>query len=113
MSKTFTAKNPTTGQPVGSEILEWDQAQTNAAIKAAANAKHKLSATTPTQRAAVLNAIADAIEAEKDNLAQTANLETALPLPRLTGEVMRFFRWRGRRWQAHGPRGDQRRPEQD
>ncbi|HCP72892.1 MAG TPA: aldehyde dehydrogenase (NADP(+)), partial [Actinobacteria bacterium] len=89
MSKIFTAKNPTTGQPVGSEILEWDQAQTNAAIKAAANAKHKLSATTPTQRAAVLNAIADAIEAEKDNLAQTANLETALPLPRLTGEVMR------------------------
>ena len=61
MSKTFTAKNPATGQPVGSEILEWDQDQTNAAIKAAANAKHKLSATTPTQRAAVLNAIADAI----------------------------------------------------
>lgn len=27
--------------------------------------------------------------------------------------VRELFRWRGRRWHAHGPRGDQRQPEQD
>ena len=89
MSKTFTAQNPLTGQPVGSQIQEWDQAQTVAAITAANNVKSKLAQTNPTTRSALLNAIADEIEAQKDNLAQTANLETALPLPRLTGEVMR------------------------
>ena len=27
--------------------------------------------------------------------------------------VREFFRWRGRRWRAHGPRGDQRHGTQD
>lgn len=27
--------------------------------------------------------------------------------------IREFVRWRGRRWQAHGPRGDQRQPDQD
>ena len=89
MSKTFTAQNPATGQGVGNPIAEWDLVQTSAAIKAADSIKSKLSSTNPTQRAALLNAIADAIEEQKEKLAETANLETALPMPRLTGEVMR------------------------
>jgi len=44
--------------------------------------KAKLEATNPSQRAALLNAIADAIEEQKEKLAEVANLETALPLPR-------------------------------
>ncbi len=89
MSKTFTAQNPATGQSFGPEIIEWDQNQTNNAIKAADAVKQKLAATDPTKRAALLNAIADSIEAQKDKLAETAHQETALPMPRLTGEVMR------------------------
>jgi len=89
MSKTFTAQNPVTAKPVGDEIAEWDLIQISAAIKAADSVKAKLEATNPTQRAALLNAIADAIEEQKEKLAEVANLETALPLPRLTGEVMR------------------------
>jgi NADP-dependent aldehyde dehydrogenase len=89
MSKTFTAQNPANGQSFGPEIMEWDQTQTNNAIKAADAVKSKLALTDPTKRAALLNAIADSIEAQKDKLAEIANQETALPLPRLTGEVMR------------------------
>ena len=89
MSKTFTAQNPATGQGVGNPIAEWDLVQTSAAIKAADSVKAKLSSTNPTQRAALLNAIADAIEEQKEKLAETANQETALPMARLTGEVMR------------------------
>ena len=89
MSKTFTAQNPATAQSVGNPIAEWDLVQTSTAIKAADSVKSKLSSTNPTQRAALLNAIADAIEEQKEKLAETANLETALPMPRLTGEVMR------------------------
>jgi NADP-dependent aldehyde dehydrogenase len=89
MSKSFTAQNPATAQSVGNPIAEWDLVQTSAAIKAADSVKSKLSSTNPTQRAALLNAIADAIEEQKEKLAATANLETALPMARLTGEVMR------------------------
>jgi len=48
MSKTFTAQNPATGQPVGNPIAEWDLVQTSAAIKAADSIKAKLSSTNPT-----------------------------------------------------------------
>ncbi len=89
MNKTFTAQNPATGEPVGAQIIEWDEKQTIQAIKSAYSVKDKLANTDPNKRAAVLNSIADAIEVEKENLAQIAHLETALPLPRLNGEVMR------------------------
>ena len=44
MSKTFTAQNPATGQSFGPEIIEWDQTQTNNAIKAADAVKVTVSA---------------------------------------------------------------------
>ena len=89
MSKTFTAQNPATAQAVGQEIIEWDQAQVLNAIKAADAVKAQLAQSDPSKRAALLNAIADSIEAQKENLAQMAHQETALPMPRVTGEVMR------------------------
>ncbi|MBM3699262.1 MAG: aldehyde dehydrogenase (NADP(+)) [Actinobacteria bacterium] len=89
MSKTFTALNPATGQSVGESIPEHSFEEVSAAIKAADKIKDKFAATSPAQRAALLNAIADSIEAKKDELAQISNLETALPIPRVTGEVMR------------------------
>lgn len=89
MSKTFTAQNPATAQSFGPEITEWDQAQVLNVIKAADAVKAQLAQSDPSKRAALLNAIADSIEAQKENLAQMAHQETALPLPRTTGEVMR------------------------
>ena len=89
MSKTFTAINPATGQAVGNPIVENSFEEVTAAIAAAEKIKARFAATTPTQRASLLNAIADSIESEKDALAQLSHLETALPLARVTGEVMR------------------------
>jgi 2,5-dioxopentanoate dehydrogenase len=89
MSKTFTAQNPATAQAIGQEIIEWDQAQVLNAIQAADAVKAQLAQSDPSKRAALLNAIADSIEAQKENLAQMAHQETALPMPRVTGEVMR------------------------
>ena len=89
MSKTFTAVNPATGQSVGSAITEWDFDLTSAAIKSAEKVKSKLAGTNPTQRAALLNAIANEIEAQKEKLAEISHLETALPMARVSGEVMR------------------------
>ena len=89
MSKTFTATNPATGQPVGEPINENTFEEVSAAIAAAEKVKKVFAETTPTQRAALLNAIADSIESEKEKLAEISHLETGLPLPRVTGEVMR------------------------
>jgi alpha-ketoglutaric semialdehyde dehydrogenase len=89
MSKFFTAENPLTGESVGAQITEWDKDQTLSVIAAAHKVKGELERTSPSVRSTLLNAIADAIEEQKDYLAQTANLETALAIPRLTGEVMR------------------------
>jgi len=89
MSKTFTAVNPATGQAVGVPIAENNFEEVSAAIAAAHKVKEKFAATTPTQRAALLNAIADSIESQKEKLADISNQETALPIARVTGEVMR------------------------
>ena len=89
MSKTFTATNPATGQAVGQPINENTFEEVSAAIAAAEKVKKVFAETTPTQRAALLNAIADSIESEKEKLAEISHLETGLPLPRVTGEVMR------------------------
>ncbi len=89
MSKTFTAINPATGQSVGAPVIEHNFEEVSAAISAANKVKEKFAATTPTQRAALLYAIADSIESQKEKLADISHQETALPLARVTGEVMR------------------------
>ena len=89
MSKTFTAVNPATGQAVGEPIAENNFEEVSAAIAAANKVKKEFAATTPTQRTALLNAIADSIESQKEKLADISNQESALPIARVTGEVMR------------------------
>lgn len=58
----------------------------DAAVSAAYAAFDTYSLCGPTKRAEFLEAIADEIEALGDALIERANIETALPLPRLTGE---------------------------
>ena len=89
MSKTFTAVNPATGQSVGGPIAEHSFEEVSAAIASANKVKEIFASTTPSQRAALLNAIADSIESQKEKLADISNQETALPIARVTGEVMR------------------------
>jgi NADP-dependent aldehyde dehydrogenase len=89
MSKTFISVNPATGQAVGEPIAENNFEEVSAAIAAANKVKKEFAATTPTQRAALLNAIADSIESQKEKLADISNQESALPIARVTGEVMR------------------------
>lgn len=59
------------------------------ATAAASNAVAELSASSPTQRAEWLRAVAEALDAECDGLAAIADEESALGMPRLTGEVRR------------------------
>lgn len=57
-----------------------------AATERAARAFPAYAATSPTERARFLERIAERLEELGDSLLETANRETALPLPRLTGE---------------------------
>ncbi|MGE8241649.1 MAG: hypothetical protein ACN6PD_02995, partial [Sphingobacterium sp.] len=58
-------------------------------VRMAAEAFQFLKSTTVAQRAAFMHAVADKIEGLGAELLETAHAETALPLPRLTGEKAR------------------------
>jgi 2,5-dioxopentanoate dehydrogenase len=59
------------------------------AVSAAADAAAAFAATSGKERGKLLRAIADGIDAAANELVERAHLETALPKPRLTGEVGR------------------------
>ena len=61
-------------------------ADADVALRAADACFDEFRATTPVQRAALLEAIAEGIEALGDKLIETAHRETALPVARLQGE---------------------------
>ncbi|MNH93125.1 Alpha-ketoglutaric semialdehyde dehydrogenase [compost metagenome] len=64
-------------------------------VRMAAEAFQFLKSTTVAQRAAFMHAVADKIEGLGAELLETAHAETALPLPRLTGEKARTVgQWR-------------------
>ena len=86
---SFQAFAPTTGEPVQPVFRAATLQELNRAAQLAAEAFPRYSQTTGKARAAFLRRIADGFEAHRDELAQRAHLETALPLPRLTGEVTR------------------------
>ncbi len=71
-----------TARPVG-------PGEVGAAVAAAAKVADAVAATSPSTRAGWLRAAADSLDAHVDALAQVADEETALGLPRLTGEVGR------------------------
>ena len=58
-------------------------------LEAASRAAAPLAALPLARRAALLDAVADALEARQEELVELARQETNLPLPRLTGEVSR------------------------
>ncbi len=82
----FTAYNPATGEALNPSVPEASVEEVEAAVNVASEAFESFSKTTGTIRASFLEAIANNIDALGDQLLDTAHLETALPLARLTGE---------------------------
>ncbi|MBB5894519.1 aldehyde dehydrogenase (NADP(+)) [Kutzneria kofuensis] len=79
--------NPRTGEPFGEPIESTSDAELDAIVaKAVASG---WSATTSEQRAEALERVADALDAESELLVSTADSETALGRPRLSGELKR------------------------
>jgi acyl-CoA reductase-like NAD-dependent aldehyde dehydrogenase len=81
--------DPRTQQPVGDVLVESTHAQIDEAVSAATHAFETWSATTGEERAQYLEALAQALESHRDALVKTADLECALGLPRLNGELDR------------------------
>lgn len=87
--ETFRAIDPSTGQPLPGDFHEGSAAEADAALTAAHEAFQSFRKSDGKTRAALLDAIATNIEALGDGLLERANAETALGLPRLTGERAR------------------------
>ena len=114
---TTNAVDPSTGQTLTPDYTFLDEAQVDAAVDAAAQAFASYRATTPTQRAAFLETIADNIEAVREAIVDRAMSETGLPSARLTGEVgrtvgqLRFFAEVVRTGNFHASRIDPAQPD--
>lgn len=86
---TFHAVNPQTGAALDPVFHSASPAEVETAAQLAAEAFETYSRTPGKARAAFLRRCADALDQHKEEIAQRAHLETALALPRLTGEVTR------------------------
>lgn len=86
---SFQAFAPQTGDPLQPVYRSATRQELDRAVKLAAEAFPSFSATSGKTRASFLRRIADGFESHRDELAQRAHVETALPMPRLTGEVTR------------------------
>jgi NADP-dependent aldehyde dehydrogenase len=86
---TFRAVKPIDGSSYGAEIAENTKAEVDSRIELAAATSASLAQQSPTERAALLRAIAAAIESNREMLIETACAETALPEARIAGEVTR------------------------
>ena len=79
--------NPRTGEPYGPAVPSTSDAELDAVLaKAVASG---WGATTSAERAEALERVADALDAESELLVSTADSETALGVPRLSGELKR------------------------
>ena len=86
---SFTTANPATGEVLEPAFRFADAGNIRAACQLAATAFGPLRQAPPEQRARLLDAIADGIEALGDRLLKRAHRETGLPLARLQGERTR------------------------
>lgn len=86
---TFVTHDPRTGLALGPTFTESDVPTVDAAVRAAASAAPVLAALTLAERAELLGAVADALDADGAMLIERADLETALGTVRLTGELAR------------------------
>src|ERR1700735_2139534 len=87
--KSFQAANPQTGAALEPSYYSAIPAEVDEAAQLASQAFTTYSQATGKGKAAFLRRIADGLEARREELAERANLETALPMPRLLGEVGR------------------------
>jgi 2,5-dioxopentanoate dehydrogenase len=85
----FHAMNPQTGVALPPAYHSATLTELNAAAELAHEAFATYSQLSGKARAAFLRRVADGLEAHKEGLAERAHLETALPMPRLLGEVGR------------------------
>ncbi|HEX6772744.1 MAG TPA: aldehyde dehydrogenase (NADP(+)) [Acidobacteriaceae bacterium] len=85
----FRAFSPADGSAIAPHFHSATEADLNEAAAKAAEAAPHLATTSGADRAKLLRAMADGLEAASANLVERAHLETALPRPRLTGEVAR------------------------
>lgn len=85
----FYGYYPADGRQLDPAYASATPADVERAVAAAADASDALAASSGVERGRLLRSIADAIDAAKEALIERAHLETALPRPRLTGEVAR------------------------
>lgn len=83
------AVNPITGQRLEPVYSSVTSAELDQAVELAAQAFPAYAATSGKAKAAFLRRIADGLDAIQQQLAERAHQETALPMPRLLGEVSR------------------------
>ena len=86
---SFRAYNPADGESIDPAYYSASEPELNAAVESAAAAAPFLAASSGADRAKLLRAMADAIDAAAGDLIERAHLETALPEQRLKGEVAR------------------------
>src|ERR1700746_1476371 len=85
----FQAFAPQTGEPLQPVFRSATLQELEYTARLATEAFASYAQTSGKARAAFLRRVADGFEAHRDELAQRAHFETALPIPRLTGEVTR------------------------
>lgn len=81
--------HPRTGEPSGEPVPATTDAEVAAAVQAAVTAAPDWAGLPAATRADLLVAAADALDSQSARLAEIADTETALGLPRLTGEIAR------------------------
>lgn len=86
---SFHGYNPADGSALEPAYTSASIADVNNAVVAATDAFEIFANISGIARALFLRAIADRMDASATELIERANLETALPIPRLTGEVAR------------------------
>ena len=86
---SFHALNPFTGNQLDPVYFSASLSEVDQAAQLAAEAFPAYAATSGKVKAALLRSIADALDALQQPLSERAHLETALPMPRLLGEVSR------------------------
>ena len=85
----FRAANPATGESIGPEYHSASVEELDEAVQAAGEAFASYSRASGKAKAAFLRRCADGFDARKQELAERAHIETALPMPRLLGEAGR------------------------
>ena len=86
---SFQAFSPQTGEPIQPVFRSATAQELERAIRLAHESSLSYAQASGKTRAAFLRRIADGLESRREELVQRAQHETALPIPRLTGEVAR------------------------